>query len=51
MKEDIMASKMLPPRIPNNTSFCIKVNYILVRGSENSDSVLLQEYQFELKYD
>ena len=32
------------------TSFCIKVNYILIRGSGNSDSVLLQEYQFELGY-
>lgn len=32
------------------TSFCIKVNYLLVRGSEDSDSVPLQEYQFELKY-
>ena len=32
------------------TSFCIKVNYLLVRGRENSNSVLLQEYHFELKY-
>ena len=32
------------------TSFFIKVNYILVRGRENSNSVPLQEYQFELKY-
>ena len=34
----------------NGTSFRIDVHYILVRGRENSDSVLLQEYQFELKY-
>ena len=32
------------------TSFSIKVHYLLVRGRENSDSILLQEYQFELKY-
>lgn len=32
------------------TSFCIKVHYLLVRGRENSNSVLLQEYHFELKY-
>ena len=32
------------------TSFCIKVTYLLVRGRENSNSVLLQEYHFELKY-
>lgn len=32
------------------TSFCIQVHYLLVRGSENSDSVPLQEYRFELKY-
>lgn len=32
------------------TSFCIKVNYLLVRGRENSNSVSLLEYQFELKY-
>lgn len=34
----------------NGTAFRIDVHYILVRGRENSDSVLLQEYQFELKY-
>ena len=34
----------------NGTSFCIDVHYILVRGRENFDSVPLQEYQFELKY-
>jgi hypothetical protein len=32
------------------TSLCIKVHYLLVRGRENSNSVLLQEYHFELKY-
>ena len=32
------------------TSFYIHVNYILVRGREQSDSVPLREYQFELKY-
>ena len=32
------------------TSFCIKVHYLLVRGRENSNSVPLQEYHFELKY-
>ena len=34
----------------NGTSFHIDVRYILVRGRENVDSILLQEYQFELKY-
>ena len=34
----------------SGTSFRIKVNYLLVRGRENSDSVPLQQYQFELKY-
>jgi len=34
----------------SGTSFRIDVHYILARGRENSDSVLLQEYQFELKY-
>lgn len=33
-----------------DTSFCIKVHYLLVRGRENSNSVPLQEYHFELKY-
>ena len=32
------------------TSFCIQVHYLLVRGSGNSDSVPLLEFQFELKY-
>ena len=31
-------------------SFRIDVNYFLSRRRENSDSVLLQEYHFELKY-
>ena len=34
----------------NGTSFHINVHYLLVRGRENSDSVLLREYKFELKY-
>lgn len=34
----------------DGTCFRIDVHYILMRGRENSDSVLLQEYQFELEY-
>ena len=34
----------------DGTSFSIVVHYILLRGGESIDSVLLQEYEFELKY-
>lgn len=33
-----------------DTSFFIKVNHILVRGSENLNSVPLQKYRVELRY-
>ena len=34
----------------DGSSFRIEVHFLLVRGREDSDSVLLQEYPFELKY-
>ena len=31
-------------------SFCFNCHYVLVRGGDNSETVCLQEYHFELKY-